>query len=612
MNFEVVVSKKSHRNVQKFWKAMEIFLKNPHLINRRISTCINLLTTKIRCELKQIIDTVSKVENLSKIFERDWESNEILSILNIANECSSEVFSFNPLLENYRDTYLVVNKYLPRNVKFSPGIEFVIIDKKLNSICCYHRSIDCEKRSLGFLHPYIISLNHENIFAISIEKTNFNSFDPSLVWLREKFFPCVLKWIENDRPNEDVLVDGSLNLVCSEKYTNLYNKLKLKYGQEMVKKWPECTDPNKFVYEDVAIAAYLILLWEDERINDNDEKQSFIDLGCGNGLLVHILTSEGHSGTGIDLRKRQIWDIYPPTTRLVEQTIVPSSSSLFPKIDWLIGNHSDELTPWIPVIAARSSYHCKFFLLPCCPHEFDGRKFQRESAIKSQYFEYMKYVKSVCEGCGFKTDIDKLRIPSTKRICLVGRDRIYPREMMPIRDKLIDEIINARSLKGKEISAKERKNNSTESQWSTDFKPRESVERVRNCTKVDRAVIDEIINVVTRQLLHKVRNIERNGGGTWNAGGQIELAEIAKILAPETLKKLRNECGGLQTLLRNNSHIFRVSDGCVHFRIPGTAITSNKNKKNSKNFRTKVKACWFHENHPDGCPVTDELCNFKH
>ena len=26
---------------------------------------------------------------------------------------------------------------------------------------------------------------------------------------------------------------------------------------------------------------------------------------------------------------------------------------MFPDVDWLIGNHSDELTPWIPVMAAR-------------------------------------------------------------------------------------------------------------------------------------------------------------------------------------------------------------------------------------------------------------------
>ena len=36
-----------------------------------------------------------------------------------------------------------------------------------------------------------------------------------------------------------------------------------------------------------------------------------------------------------------------------ERSIVPSDANLFPDCDWLLGNHSDELTPWIPMMAAR-------------------------------------------------------------------------------------------------------------------------------------------------------------------------------------------------------------------------------------------------------------------
>lgn len=73
--------------------------------------------------------------------------------------------------------------------------------------------------------------------------------------------------------------------------------------------WPEVTDPSKFVYEDLAIASYLMLLWQ-------RQATSFVDLGCGNGLLVHILNSEGHKGFGVDVRKRKIWDMYPSSTIL--------------------------------------------------------------------------------------------------------------------------------------------------------------------------------------------------------------------------------------------------------------------------------------------------------
>lgn len=74
--------------------------------------------------------------------------------------------------------------------------------------------------------------------------------------------------------------------------------------------WPECTDPGKFVYEDIAIATYLLLLWEEYG------SQTFVDVGCGNGLLVYILTMEGHFGLGVDVRKRKIWDMYPNNIKL--------------------------------------------------------------------------------------------------------------------------------------------------------------------------------------------------------------------------------------------------------------------------------------------------------
>ena len=46
--------------------------------------------------------------------------------------------------------------------------------------------------------------------------------------------------------------------------------------------------------EDIGIASYLIVLWRMERRESGSDKiQSFLDLGCGNGLLTHILNSEG-------------------------------------------------------------------------------------------------------------------------------------------------------------------------------------------------------------------------------------------------------------------------------------------------------------------------------
>ena len=40
------------------------------------------------------------------------------------------------------------------------------------------------------------------------------------------------------------------------------------------------------------------MLWEVEReeLGGQQRRQSFVDLGCGNGLLVYLLASEGVSG----------------------------------------------------------------------------------------------------------------------------------------------------------------------------------------------------------------------------------------------------------------------------------------------------------------------------
>lgn len=81
--------------------------------------------------------------------------------------------------------------------------------------------------------------------------------------------------------------------------------------------WPETTDPLKFVYEDIAIATYLILLWRQERRKKGlTSYQTFVDLGCGNGLLVYILSGEGHHGLGIDIKKRNIWDMFSKQIKL--------------------------------------------------------------------------------------------------------------------------------------------------------------------------------------------------------------------------------------------------------------------------------------------------------
>jgi tRNASer (uridine44-2'-O)-methyltransferase len=114
---------------------------------------------------------------------------------------------------------------------------------------------------------------------------------PTSEWLHSVLLPKVLQWAEEGESGQS---PRQQPLVPLGQYCSLYRHLKEKYGPTLVQEWPEATDPHKFVYEDIAIATYLILLWEEEKKElALTEKQTFIDLGCGNGLLVYLLSSEG-------------------------------------------------------------------------------------------------------------------------------------------------------------------------------------------------------------------------------------------------------------------------------------------------------------------------------
>ncbi|XP_075713624.1 putative tRNA (uracil-O(2)-)-methyltransferase isoform X2 [Rhinoderma darwinii] len=400
---------------------------------------------------------------------------------------------------------------------------------------------------------------------------------PKISWMKNELLSRLAKWSTEDKRSD---FKSTLSLIAVDKYSKYYHSLKEKY-KDLVKVWPEVTDPEKFVYEDVAIATYLLVLWEEERSQKQlTEKQSFVDLGCGNGLLVHILSNEGHSGRGIDVRRRKIWDMYGSQTILEETAITPSDNSLFPDTDWIIGNHSDELTPWLPVIAARSSYSCRFFVLPCCFFNFYG-KYNRKSSKKTQYREYLDFVIEVGAQCGFIVQEDCLRIPSTKRVCLIGKSRCYVPAEEPQMDAQRSRYISGHSAESsickrsgpcedKKDSengdvTSDRMNNCPKTEhgnWISGFRPRDKVEQVRNCALLPRDFIDEVVLQVAQLLLCSETKekdlLSTDGAGQlWNTGRSLPLREVAEVLDKETLHRLKNECGGLQTLLRNNHQVFQ-------------------------------------------------------
>lgn len=225
-------------------------------------------------------------------------------------------------------------------------------------------------------------------------------------------------------------------VIPQDRFQDTYTRLKLKYAKALSEDWREQTDPTKHVFEDLGIAAFLIELWRDmyntrpkeEATNvtenscraktcegkadqnavtrDKDSFPGFIDIACGNGLLVHILCSEGYSGWGFDARRRKSWQMFSQETQdsLHEAVLIPHFftreksdadsggpqedltsdadrcledvkriDGIFPKRSFIISNHADELTVHTPIIAYSSGCN-PFLCIPCCSHDLAGQR----------------------------------------------------------------------------------------------------------------------------------------------------------------------------------------------------------------------------------------------
>ncbi|KAG0005302.1 tRNA methyltransferase 44 [Entomortierella chlamydospora] len=276
-------------------------------------------------------------------------------------------------------------------------------------------------------------------------------FTDKMQYAFKELFRKLYKWGVNttkgftkSRVQHDVMVPKEL-------YLETYARLKDKHAQKWVQSWPEKTDPRKFVFEDIAIASWLVALWELERKRNHDssggqqtKKQTFVDLGCGNGLLTHILNQEGHEGKGIDIASRKVWEVYGSTTRVEARTIIPNETT-FDNVDWIIGNHADELAPWIPIIAMRSKPLTSRYQFP-------------KGAPEGKYKAYQDYICSIINTCGYSLETEILRIPSTKNVALVGMALIKEngQEQKQHKCEEVDDLVRRSGVFVARVSDKEK------------------------------------------------------------------------------------------------------------------------------------------------------------
>ncbi|XP_063690199.1 probable tRNA (uracil-O(2)-)-methyltransferase [Bolinopsis microptera] len=386
--------------------------------------------------------------------------------------------------------------------------------------------------------------------------------------------------------------------VCPKQYYLTYNHLKEKYAQDIFDAWDMQTDPSKFIHEDIGIASYLICLWKSRYADNAQDYVKFVDIGCGNGLLVYLLNQEKFSGIGIDVKSRNIWYTLFSNSKLCEKFFDPQSWNEISDHNWLIGNHSDELTPWLPYVASMISYNCDFFVLPCCTWNFTA-KYSRTNATLSTYHCYLNFVESVISDFGFKYQRDVMKIPSTKRTCFVSEGRYYTETDHKIKQKLILDVVRGHSGNQSNLNCVVR---------SKDIK-------IRNGSKLDKTLCSRIVNFTASLLLQDVK-----GGETaWSAGKSIHLKEIISAIKQniDFEEALKDQNGGIQTVLRNFHQLFTIRNGMVSLRdwskeTKKSSYRKTPNRKYDSAALKKSKLCWFYEHHPQGCNLSASSCGYAH
>lgn len=145
---------------------------------------------------------------------------------------------------------------------------------------------------------------------------------------------------------------------------------------------------------------------------------------------------------------------------------------------------------------------------------------------------------------------------------------------------------------------------------------------VRNCTQIDRNIVNEIVLKLFKILLNNYnddesfesdnknafQNDNTEKDNNWNAGKYIEIIDLIKHLSENELRILKSECGGLKTLLKNKHEIFVINGNTVSIRKPQIKEIEFLKEK----IKLKKRKCFFYDYHPDGCPLKDDECTFIH
>ena len=159
-----------------------------------------------------------------------------------------------------------------------------------------------------------------------------------------------------------------------------------------------------------------------------------------------------------------------------------------------------------------------YWLLPCCPWDFYG-KFGRRKGGLSQYRAFLAWLGDLGPRLGFQVSEDRLKIPSTKRICHVGRSQGWSEQRR--RGAIAEVLAEAPSSLDKTSAAA--------------FLPRPAEERIRNCSALPRDLQRALVERIATALLPKPPLDEE-----WMQGSSFSIAQAVELITPEERRELKS------------------------------------------------------------------------
>lgn len=158
---------------EQYMKSIQIWLKNSHVVNRRMSGSLQILNCKLRYSAEyfqallkeclsadlEILKSSSKELILDHIFSNSSELVNVFNDDDFENELS---FSDNHNNDDLQ-IYICIQKLLPRSPKFKETYRMCLLENYTNRAIFINKSDICELLDLTPEVPYCIRLKEKNI-----------------------------------------------------------------------------------------------------------------------------------------------------------------------------------------------------------------------------------------------------------------------------------------------------------------------------------------------------------------------------------------------------------------------------------------------------------------